>query len=69
MIGGVKPTRLTQPYRRGARQPGPALNAMLKGRTSAGYNPMDAKRNVQSLVAAGKRRPKRAPRVPRPPRL
>lgn len=67
MIRGVQhSTRITQPYRKGARQPGPALTAMMRGRTSGGYNPMDAARNVQKLTAAGKRRPTRPPRPPRP---
>jgi hypothetical protein len=61
----VKPTRLTQPYRKGARVPGQALTAMLKGRAANGTNPADVKR-AGYLMAAGRR--KRATRPPRPPR-
>lgn len=62
--------RMTQPYRKGARNPSPALTAMLRGRDFAGGNPMDAQRRVQTLVAAGKRpkRPARPVRPQRPPR-
>jgi hypothetical protein len=66
---GVKPTRTTQPYRTGARHPGPALTAMLKGRTTSGWNPKDVER-VQLLMRAGKRppRPVRPQRPQRPAR-
>jgi hypothetical protein len=47
--------REAQPYRKGPRQPGFALDAMLKGRTASGFNPKDIERNVQRLVRAGKR--------------
>jgi len=65
----VKPDRRTQPFRRGARQPGPPLTAMLRGRTSSGWNPKDIERAAM-LVKAGKsrQRPTRPPRVQRPPR-
>jgi hypothetical protein len=65
----VKPTRATQPYRKGARTPGPALTAMLKGRAANGTNSADVKR-AGYLVAAGKRhkRPDRPQRPARPPR-
>jgi hypothetical protein len=53
MIPRVKATRLTQPYRRGTRNPGPALTAMTKGRTYAGTNPQDLTRSVQKLIRAG----------------
>jgi hypothetical protein len=34
-----------QPYRKGkGREPGPALDAMQRGRTSSGFNPQDAVR-------------------------
>lgn len=58
-----------QPYRRGARQPGAALTAMLKGTGARGLNPIDAKR-AGYLIAAGKRRkrPTRPARPARPPR-
>lgn len=36
-----------QPYRRGARVPGAALTAMLKGRPAFLPNPQDARRKVQ----------------------
>jgi hypothetical protein len=61
--------REAQPYRKGPRQPGFALDAMLKGRTASGFNPKDIERNVQRLVAAGKRkRPDRPARPDRPSR-
>jgi hypothetical protein len=65
----VKPTRSTQPYRSGPRQPGAALTAMLKGRTAGGQNPADTTR-AAALIAAGKRtkRPARPVRPQRPPR-
>jgi hypothetical protein len=63
-------TRRTQPYRKGAREPGAALQAMTRGRTMGGYNPQDAARNVQRLMNAGKARKaaERTARPPRPPR-
>lgn len=64
--------RESQPYRRGARLPSDALRAMLKGRTSTGYNPQDLKRAAMLTAAARKRRqavrrplPKRRPLPPR----
>lgn len=70
-------SRQTQPYRKGARAPSAALTAMLRGTTSAGFNPADVKRSA-FLIAAGKHRrarpagrparPARAPRPERPPR-
>lgn len=63
----VKPTPTTQPYRKGPRQPGQALDAMLRGRDASGYNPQDIQR-ASMLVAAGKRRAGRSPRSPRQPR-
>jgi hypothetical protein len=62
-------SRRAQPYRKGSplRQPGAALNAMLKGRTAAGFNPKDLERNMQTLQRAAKA-PKRPARPARPPR-
>jgi len=64
-------SRRTQPYRKGPRQPGQALTAMLKGRTASGFNPKDIERNVQKLTRAGasqKNRPERSARPDRPAR-
>lgn len=63
-------TRQSQPYRKGPRQPGMALNAMLKGRTSSGFNPKDIERNVAKMKQAGKQpsRPERPARPERPGR-
>lgn len=36
-----------QPYRQGAREPSPVLDAMRRGRTFAGQNPMDQQREFQ----------------------
>jgi hypothetical protein len=45
-----------QPYTQaGGREPGPALMAMLAGRTAGGFNPMDAQRSSQAMA---KRRPR-----------
>jgi hypothetical protein len=66
----MRSSRQTQPYRRGnARAPGAALTAMLKGRTTTGYNPADAQR-AAALIAAAKRhkRPTRPQRPKRPAR-
>jgi hypothetical protein len=69
----VRPTRQTQPYRKGAREPGAALTAMTRGRTASGYHPKDVEREM--LVQAGRKtrkkrpdRPARPPRPVRPPR-
>jgi len=48
--------------------PGMALNAMLKGRTSSGFNPKDIERNVQVMQRAKQASRKRPPRPERPPR-
>jgi hypothetical protein len=68
-------SRLTQPYRKGARNPGPALTAMTRGRSFGGGNPKDLERSVQRLISAGMgktsarpARPARPPRPQRPPR-
>jgi len=37
----MRPTRQTQPLRRGARAPSAALTNALRGRTLGGYNPAD----------------------------
>lgn len=60
-----------QPYRKGSRNPSPALTAMLRGRSFSGHNPMDQQRAVQRLIRAGKgkqARPQRPVRPERPPR-
>lgn len=50
----MKPTKRSQPYRRGAgtRGPGSVLSAMLAGRTAAGTNPADQKRSMQKRGSA-----------------
>lgn len=65
----MKPTRLTQPHRAGARSPSVPLSAMQRGRATGGLNPADTKR-AGYLIAAGKRttKSKRPARPPRPPR-
>lgn len=64
-------TRRTQPYRAGGSraQTGALLN-MLRGRTTAGFNPKDVERGVAKMATARKAhgRPLRAARPPRPPR-
>lgn len=42
----MKSTRRTQPYRKGARQPGATLTAMRRGRSLYGTNPMDNHRRI-----------------------
>jgi hypothetical protein len=67
----MRATRLTQPYRRGTRNPSPALTNMTRGRTYAGTNPQDLTRAVQKLVRAGQKQPRapyRPARPARPPR-
>lgn len=45
-----------QPYTQaGGREPGPALLAMLAGRTAGGFNPQDVRRQSQAMA---KRRPR-----------
>ena len=46
-------TRATQPYRAGARQQSGALSAMLRGRTTGNFNPMDLQRQTQ-MQASGR---------------
>lgn len=44
----ISPFSLQQPYSpAGGQMPGPALSAMLGGRTLGGYNPIDAQRQMQ----------------------
>lgn len=44
----MKPTRKTQPYRKGAPRPqGRTLAAMLRGAKLDGHNPMDLQREIQ----------------------
>ena len=57
----MKPTRLTQPYRKGARPAGRALDAMKQGRAMGGLNLMDAYRQASKR----KTRPTRPPRPAR----
>lgn len=70
----MKPTRSTQPYRQGAREPGPALDAMLRGRDSQGHNPKDLERamvreqGTQERTAGRELRKPREARKPRTPR-
>jgi hypothetical protein len=62
----VKADRRTQPYRKeGGRTPGPALDAMLKGRDAQGYNPMDLQRSNQRAHATTEHASGRQPRKPR----
>lgn len=65
-------TRLVQPYRKGARNPSPALTAMTRGRSFSGNNPQDLTRAVQRMMRAakqgGRARPVRPERPARPPR-
>lgn len=50
MLLGHRMSRGSQPYRQaGGRQPGPSLDAMLRGRSSMG-NPMDVQRRAQKKV-------------------
>lgn len=52
----MKPTRKTQPHRKGPRRPTIALTNMKRGRTVFGQNPMDAKRAGQKRLRVRKRR-------------
>lgn len=42
----MKPSRSTQPYRKGPRHPGSPLAAMLAGHATGARNPQDSKRGV-----------------------
>lgn len=57
----MKPTRRTQPYKRGlaTRLPGAARDAMRRGRAQGLANPMDVKRLAAKLERAGRRKRKR----------
>lgn len=47
----ISPFALSQPYSQaGGQMPGPALSAMLGGRTLGGYNPIDAQRQMQKAT-------------------
>ena len=45
-----------QPYRKGARMPGAALSAMLRGQASYLPHPHHAKRQAQKMAAKRRRR-------------
>lgn len=62
-------SRSTQPYRKGPRQPGQALDAMLAGRAKGQLNSADIARGASLMATARKvlKRPRRG-RVPRKPR-
>jgi hypothetical protein len=45
-----------QPYKRGARQPGAALSAMLRGKPTYLPNPQDVKRKAQRQARSRRRR-------------
>jgi hypothetical protein len=52
----VKPSRRTQPHRKGparVMEPGGSLAAMLRGATAQGRNPMDVKRAAQKGYGKG----------------
>jgi hypothetical protein len=50
----ISPFAMSQPYSRaGGQAPGPALSAMLAGRTLYGMNPMDAQRAAQTASRPG----------------
>lgn len=66
----MKPSRTTQPYRRGARIGGPVLSSMLKGATASGSNPADVQRGLARMARARTgRRTTRARPLPKLPRL
>lgn len=46
----MKPSRRTQPYRRGDRAPGAALRAMLLGKPFFLANPADYQRQLRRLM-------------------
>lgn len=49
----MQPTRASQPYRRGAREPGLALQMMLQGRPGFQPNPMDLERETMKRARGG----------------
>ena len=62
-----------QPFSKGAREPGPALDAMLRGTDFAGFNPQDLKRQMQKgqgeqSTSGRPARPARPARPKRPAR-
>jgi hypothetical protein len=59
----MKPTRKTQPYRKGPRTPGIVLTNMKRGRTLFGQHPSDGARKAM------KRRKRRLRVKPRRTRL
>jgi hypothetical protein len=53
----MRPTRRTQPYRKGPGQPrGVALANMKRGRTIYGHNPADVQRLASKRAARRRRR-------------
>ena len=56
----MKPTRRTQPYRKGPRDASPVLSAILAGKPTYGANPADyqralAARSKLAALLAGRR--------------
>jgi len=52
----LKPTRRTQPYRKGARLPGPVLDMILKGSATNQPNPIEPTRQLSRLIARMRKR-------------
>jgi len=52
----MRPTRRTQPYRKGPRPPSPQLKAMQRGRTLYGQNPADISRLATKRATQRRRR-------------
>lgn len=50
----------SQPYRKGARIPGAALGAMLRGKPAYLPNPQDVARQAQKLAGTRRRRARRS---------
>lgn len=46
----MKATRKTQPYRKGAREPGTALDMILAGRSPTVGNPADQRRQLMLIL-------------------
>lgn len=60
----MRPTRRTQPYRKGPGQPRTAAAANMKrGRTAFGFNPQDAHRLMLKLASRRRRRGSRRPKL------
>lgn len=54
----ISPFAMQQPYSRaGGQAPGPALTAMLAGRTLFGFNPQDTQRRAQLAARASGQQP------------